>query len=43
VASGTTISTNGIGSGISPVSQFEVTVTNISHNVQLDPKNFEVK
>jgi hypothetical protein len=25
------------------VTQFEVTVTNIAHNVQLDPKNFEVK
>jgi hypothetical protein len=37
------LETAGIGSGQSPVSQFEVTVTNISHNVQLDPKNFEVK
>jgi hypothetical protein len=37
------VETAGIGSGQSPVSQFEVTVTNISHNVQLDPKNFEVK
>jgi hypothetical protein len=35
--------TAGIGSGQSPVSQCEATVTNISHNVQLDPKNFEVK
>jgi hypothetical protein len=42
-AAGTTINTNGIGSGISPVTQFEVSVTSISHNVQLDPKNFEVK
>jgi hypothetical protein len=31
------------GAAIAAVSQFEVTVTNISHNVQLDPKNFEVK
>jgi hypothetical protein len=28
---------------IASVSQFEVTETSISHNVQLDPKNFEVK
>jgi hypothetical protein len=32
-----------LGAAIASVSQFEVTVTNISHNVQLDPKNFEVK
>jgi hypothetical protein len=31
------------GASIASVSQFEATVTNISHNVQLDPKNFEVK
>jgi hypothetical protein len=37
------INTNGIGSGISPVIQYDATVTNISHNVALDPKNFEVK
>ena len=42
-AAGTTINTNGIGSGISPVSEFDVTVTKVSNNVQLDPKNFEVK
>jgi outer membrane lipoprotein-sorting protein len=37
------LNTNGIGSGISPVIQYDVTVTNVSHNVTLDPKNFEVK
>jgi hypothetical protein len=37
------VETAGIGSGQSPVSQFEATVTNISHNVQLDPKNFEIR
>ena len=42
-ASITTINTKGIGAGSSPVSHFEVTVTNISNNVQLDPKNFEIK
>jgi hypothetical protein len=42
-AAGTTINTRGIGSGNSPVVQFEVTVTNISNNVELDPKNFQVK
>lgn len=31
------------GAAIAAVSQFDVTVTTISHNVQLDPKNFEVK
>jgi hypothetical protein len=31
------------GAAIAAVDQFEVTVTGISHNVQLDPKNFEVK
>lgn len=39
----TPINTKGIGAGSSPVSHFEVTVTNISNNVQLDPKNFEIK
>ena len=33
----------GFGAAIAAVSQFEVTVTNISHNVTLDPKNFEVR
>jgi hypothetical protein len=33
----------GVGAGNSPVSHFEVTITNISNNAQLDPKNFEVK
>jgi hypothetical protein len=42
-ASITPINTKGIGAGSSPVSHFEVTVTNISNNVQLDPKNFEIK
>jgi hypothetical protein len=37
------INTNGIGSGISPVIEYEATISNISHNVPLDPKNFEVK
>ena len=37
------IDTAGIGSGSSPVNHFDVTVTNISNNVQLDPKNFEIK
>jgi len=37
------IDTAGIGSGSSPVSHFDVIITNISHNVPLDPKNFEVK
>jgi hypothetical protein len=32
-----------LGAAIGAVSEFDVTVTNISHNVQLDPKNFEVK
>jgi hypothetical protein len=31
------------GAAIAAVSQFEVTVTKISQNVQLDPKNFEIK
>lgn len=42
-AAGTNISTAGVGAGSSPVDEFEVTVANISHNVPLDPKNFEVK
>jgi hypothetical protein len=42
-AASTTISTAGIGTGLSPVIQFEAIVTNISHNMQIDPKNFEVK
>jgi len=42
-AAGTTISTRGAGAGSSPIDQFEVIVTNISNNVPLDPKNFEVK
>lgn len=33
----------GVGSGNSPVSHFEVTITSISNNAPLDPKNFEVK
>jgi hypothetical protein len=37
------IDTAGVGSGNSPVSHYEVTITSISNNVQLDPKNFEVK
>jgi hypothetical protein len=31
------------GAAIASVSQFEATVNNISNNVPLDPKNFEVK
>ncbi|HKM46988.1 MAG TPA: hypothetical protein VJX69_05350 [Terriglobales bacterium] len=31
------------GASLVMVTQFETTVTNISHNVQLDPKNFEIK
>ena len=31
------------GAAIAAVSQFEVTVTKISQNVQLDPRNFEIK
>lgn len=42
-AAGTPISTTGVGTGNSPVTQFAVTVANISNNVTLDPKNFEVK
>jgi hypothetical protein len=42
-AAGTTISTTGAGAGSSPISQYEVRVTSISNNVQLDPKNFEVR
>lgn len=37
------ISGAGVGAGKSPVSHFEVAITSISNNVQLDPKNFEVK
>lgn len=37
------IDTAGVGAGHSPVSHFDVTITNMSHNVELDPKNFEVK
>src|SRR5664279_1737150 len=33
----------GVGSGNSPVSHFEVTITSISNNAPLGPKNFEVK
>jgi hypothetical protein len=33
----------GVGAGNSPVSKFDVGVMSISQNVQLDPKNFEVK
>jgi hypothetical protein len=33
----------GVGAGNSPLGHFEVTITNISSNVQLDPKNFEVR
>jgi hypothetical protein len=39
----TPIAAAGVGAGNSPVSHFEVTITNISSNVQPDPKNFEVK
>ena len=42
-AAGTNVSTAGIGTGRSPVNQFEVTILNISNNVPLDPKNFEVR
>jgi hypothetical protein len=42
-AAGTNVSTAGIGTGRNPVNQFEVTISNISNNVPLDPKNFEVK
>lgn len=42
-AAGTDVSTTGIGTGRSPVNQFEVTISNISDNVPLDQKNFEVK
>jgi hypothetical protein len=42
-APATTISAAGVGAGNSPVSHFDVTITNISNNAQLDPKNFEVK
>jgi hypothetical protein len=31
------------GASLAAVTQFEVTVTNISHNVPLDPRNFEIK
>ena len=31
------------GAAIDTVSQFEVTETSISHNVEIDPRNFEVK
>jgi hypothetical protein len=39
----TPIAAAGVGAGNSPVSHFEVTITSISNNAQLDPKNFEVK
>ena len=42
-AAATPISTAGIATGITPINQFAVTVTNISNNVTLDSKNFEVK
>lgn len=42
-AAGTPISTAGVGAGNSPIDEFAVTVDNISQNVPLDPKNFEVK
>ncbi len=32
-----------MGASRNLVSQFDVTETNISHNVTLDPRNFEVK
>ena len=37
------IGAEGVGAGNAPVSHFDVTVTSVSSNVQLDPKNFEVK
>lgn len=40
------VSTSGrtaFGAAVDSISQFEVTETSISHNVQIDPKNFEVK
>jgi hypothetical protein len=39
----TPIAATGVGAGNSPVSHFEVTITSISNNAQLDPKNFEIK
>jgi hypothetical protein len=39
----TPIAAAGVGAGNSPVSHFEVTITSISNNASLDPKNFEVK
>jgi hypothetical protein len=33
----------GVGAGNSPVNHFDVTITSITSNAQLDPKNFEVK
>jgi hypothetical protein len=39
----TPIAAAGVGAGNSPVSHFEVTITSISNNAQLDPKNFEIK
>ena len=42
-AAATPISTAGVGAGNSPVEEFDVTVADVSHNVSLDPKNFEVK
>ncbi|HLX83077.1 MAG TPA: hypothetical protein VKR59_04225 [Terriglobales bacterium] len=37
------IGAEGVGAGNSPVSHFEVTITSVTNNAQLDPKNFEVK
>ena len=42
-AASTQVSTRGIGTGSSPVLQFEVATTSFSHNQNLDPKNFEIK
>ena len=42
-AAATTISTQGIGTGHSPMIQFDSSVSAISHNVTVDPKNYEIK
>jgi hypothetical protein len=36
------IDASGVGAGNSPVSHYEVTITSITNNIPVDPKNFEV-
>lgn len=43
IAAADSLHPNAVGSAITRVNEFDVTETKISNNVQLDPKNFEIK